>query len=316
MLIIQFLLLLLGLSILWGGAELLVKGSANLAIGIGIRPLVVGLTIVAMGTSSPELAVSLIAALRDTKELSLANIVGSNIANIGLVISVCAIIQPLKIERAMFRQEIPILLLGTLAFIVLSFDGMLGPIDGIIMLVGFVTFSYVMVRSSKKDRNAAKENADFVDISGDTKKVVKQFVYVFVGLIGIIGGSHFIVNSAEFIATYFNISRAVIGLSIVAIGTSLPELAISAVGTARGQVDIAVGNAIGSNIFNTLFVIAIVAVVTPIPVDMSMLKMNYPVMAGFTLVSVPLLWTRFQLSRWEGGLLLIAYCAFLGYAYL
>jgi cation:H+ antiporter len=316
MLLIQFLLLLLGLSILWGGAELLVKGSANLAIGIGIRPLVVGLTIVAMGTSSPELAVSLIAALRDTKELALANIVGSNIANIGLVIAVCAMIRPLKIERAMFRQEIPILLIGTLAFSLMCLDGVINYIDGIILLAGFSAFLFFMIKSSKKDRIASKANDDFVDISGDYKEVWTQMFYVIIGLVGLIGGSHFIVNSAQFIAAHFNISPVVIGLSIVAIGTSLPELAISAVGTARGQADIAVGNAIGSNIFNTLFVIAIVAIITPIPVEASMLKLHFPVMAGFTLVSVPMLRTQFCLTRWEGALLFLAYLAFLVYAYL
>lgn len=316
MLIIQFLLLLLGLSILWGGAELLVKGAANLAIGIGIRPLIVGLTIVAMGTSSPELAVSLIAALRDTKELALANIVGSNIANIGLVIAVCAMIRPLQIERAMFRQEVPILLIGTFAFAMMCLDGILNITDGIILLLGFVAFLFFMVQSSRKDRDAAKESNDFVDISGDPGAMLKQVLFLFIGLIGLIGGSHFIVEAAEFIAVHFHISPVVIGLSIVAIGTSLPELAISAVGTARGQADIAVGNAIGSNIFNTLFVIAIVAVITPIPVDMSVFKLHFPVMIGFTLVSVPMLWTRFKLSRWEGAILFVFYLAFLGYTYL
>ncbi len=316
MLIIQFLLLLLGLSILWGGAELLVKGAANLAIGIGIRPLVVGLTIVAMGTSSPELAVSLIAALRDTKELALANIVGSNIANIGLVIAVCAMIRPLQIERSMFRKEIPILLIGTLAFCLMGLDGLLNVVDGLLLIAGFAAFLFFTVQSSKKDRHAAKENADFIDISSDPKAVVKQLLLVAAGLVGLVGGSHFIVNSAEFIAAYFHISQVVIGLSIVAIGTSLPELAISAVGTARGHTDIAVGNAIGSNIFNTLFVIAFVAVITPIPVETSTLKLHFPVMVAFTLVSAPMLRTRFRLNRWEGALLFVAYLGFLGYAYL
>jgi len=315
MLITQFLLLLLGLSLLWGGAELLVKGAANLAIGIGIRPLIVGLTIVAMGTSSPELAVSLLAALRDTKDLSLANIVGSNIANIGLVIGVCAMIRPLTIGRSMFRQEIPILLISTFAFSLMSRDGMLGTLDGIILLLGFGAFLFFMIRSSRRDRDAAKLNEDFVDIVGDPKAVLKLGNYIVIGLAGLLGGSHFIVNSAQYIAAYFKISPVVIGISIVAIGTSLPELAISAVGAARGRVDIAVGNAIGSNIFNTLFVIAVVAVITPIPVDPLLLKIHYPAMVIFTLVSVPMLWTHFQLSRWEGAILFIAYLAFLGYAY-
>lgn len=316
MLLSQFLVLLLGLFVLWGGAELLVKGAANLAIGIGIRPLIVGLTIVAMGTSSPELGVSLIAALRETKDLSLANIIGSNIANIGLVVSVCAMIRPLETIKSMFLKEVPILLAATFAFSFMSWDGMISTIDGILLLLGFIAFLYFMVKTSQKDRSAAKLDADFVDLSRDTKAIWKQLFYILGGVVGLIGGSYFIVNSAEYIATYFNISPFVIGISLVAIGTSLPELAISAVGAARGRVDIAVGNAIGSNIFNTLFVIALVSVITPIPVERSLFKLHYPFMIGFTLVSVPMLWSNFKLSRLEGVLLFIAYVVFLGLVYL
>lgn len=311
MLTIQIILLLIGLFILWGGAELLVKGSANLAIGFGIRPLIVGLTIVAMGTSSPELAVSLLAALRDTKDLSLANIVGSNIANIGLVISISAMIRPLSIAKSMFRYEVPILLLGTLLFGYMSWDGLISRIDGSILIAGFIVFLFFMIRASQKDRSQAKSHQDFVDIARNPQAVLKQFIYMTFGLAGLIAGSFLIVHSAEFIAEFFHISRFIIGISVVAVGTSLPELAISAVGAARGRVDIAVGNAIGSNIFNTLFVIAFVAIITPIPVERSLFYLHYPFMIGFTLVTIPMLWSRFRLSRAEGILLFIIYFLFL-----
>ncbi|MBN1479548.1 calcium/sodium antiporter [candidate division KSB1 bacterium] len=315
MLITQLILLLGGLFILWGGAELLVKGSANLAIGMGVRPLIVGLTIVAMGTSSPELAVSLLAALRDTKDLSLANIIGSNIANIGLVISICAMIRPLTIARSMFRYEVPILLLGTLTFSVMSWDGLISKMDGLFLLLGFVAFLFFMIRASKKDRSQAKSNQDFVDIAHNPRAILKQFLYILLGLVGLVAGSFSIVHSAEYIAEYFHVSQFIIGVSIVAVGTSLPELAISAVGAARGRVDIAVGNAIGSNIFNTLFVIAFVSTITPIPVARSLFYVHYPFMIGFTLVSIPMLWSRFRLSRAEGIILFIIYLIFLGFIF-
>ena len=311
MLIQEIVFLILGLFILWVGAELLVKGSSSLAIGLGIRPLIVGLTIVAMGTSSPELAVSLIAALRETKDLSLANIIGSNIANIGLVVGVCALIRPLKIEQSMLRYEVPIMVIGTIIFSVLSYDREIGRLDGFILLLGFIVFLVIMIKASQKDRSKAKLDASFVDIRKDKKLFGKQFLYIIVGLVGLVGSSYLIVQSAEYIAEYAGVSPFVIGVSIVAVGTSLPELAISAVGVARGRVDIAVGNAVGSNIFNTLFVIATVSVITPIPVDRSLFSLHYPAMLLFTLISVPMLRSGFRLSRWEGGLLLFLYFLFM-----
>jgi len=308
---LQFVYMIIGLFVLWGGAELLVKGSSNVAIGLGVRPLVVGLTVVAMGTSSPELAVSMFAALTHTKDISLANIVGSNIANIALVIGVSAMIRPLQIEKSIFRSEIPIVLAGTLLFSYMSWDGIVGVLDGIILLAGFVLFLVYMVKRSLSDRSAAKNSQDFVDIRKAPKKLFKQFLFILLGLAGLIGGSYFIVESAKAIAEFLGISAFVVGVSIVAIGTSLPELAISAVGALRGRADLAVGNAIGSNIFNTLFVIALVAVIAPIPVDRSLFNLHYPFMIGFTLLVVPLMWTRFRLGRLEGAALVASYIVFI-----
>ena len=308
---LQFIYMIIGLFVLWGGAELLVKGSSNVAIGLGVRPLVVGLTVVAMGTSSPELAVSMFAALTHTKDISLANIVGSNIANIALVIGVSAMIRPLQIEKSIFRSEIPIVLAGTLLFSYMSWDGIVGVLDGIILLAGFVLFLVYMVKRSLSDRSAAKNSQDFVDIRKTPKKLFKQFLFILLGLAGLIGGSYFIVESAKAIAEFLGISAFVVGVSIVAIGTSLPELAISAVGALRGRADLAVGNAIGSNIFNTLFVIALVAVFAPIPVDRSLFNLHYPFMIGLTLLVVPLMWTRFRLGRLEGAALVASYIVFI-----
>jgi cation:H+ antiporter len=316
MLILQLLYLLIGLFLLWGGAELLVKGSSSIAIGFGVRPLVVGLTIVAMGTSSPELAVSLFAALANTKDLSLANIIGSNIANIGLVVGISAMIKKLTFEKSLFRSEIPILVFSTLLFSFMSWDGLISMLDGIVLLICFVLFLVYMVKRSLNDRSAAKSSADFVDIKNNPKKMLKQGLFILSGLVGLVAGSFLIVESAEFIARFFGVSTFIIGVSVVAVGTSLPELAISAVGAARGRADLAIGNAIGSNLFNTLFVLAVVAVITPIPVDRSLFKLHYPFMIGFTLLVVPLMWTKFRLTRTEGAMLFAAYVAFLFFLFI
>jgi len=304
-------LLLGGMLFLWGSAELLVKGSSELAIGFGIRPMLVGLTIVAMGTSSPELAVSLYAALTATKDISLGNIIGSNIANIGLVVSICAMIKKLHIEKSAFRREIPIMVGGTLLFCLLAWNGVLSFWDGLILLACFFAFMMFTIKQSRGDRNRAKAQEGFVDIRKDTKAVLKNLLYIFVGLVGLILASYLIVNSAKYIANYFGISTFVIGISLVAIGTSLPELAISVVGVVRGEVELAIGNAIGSNIFNTLFVIATVAVVTPIPVDRSLFQLHIPFMVGFTIVMIPMMRTKSMINRVEGLILFLAYAVFI-----
>lgn len=254
---------------------------------------------------------SLLAAIRDTKDLSLANIIGSNIANIGLVVGVCAVIRPLKIEQSMLRYEVPIMILGTLVFSWMSWDGLISQRDGVILLIGFLIFLFIMIKASKKDRSKAKLDSAFVDIRKQPGQVMKQLLFILLGLAGLIGGSYLIVQSAEFIAAYFGVSAFIIGISVVAIGTSLPELAISAVGAIRGSADLAVGNAVGSNIFNTLFVIAIVSVLLPIPVDRSLFTLHYPFMLAFTIISFPMMRSKFRLSRWEGVLLLLGYVIFM-----
>ena len=309
--ILHILILIGGLLVLWGGAEFLVKGSSRIAVGFGVRPAVVGLTIVAMGTSSPEFAVSLFAALTHAKDLSLANIIGSNIANIGLVVGVSAMIKPIKIKKEMFRSEMPILLLSAFVFSLLCWDGVLGRIDGAILLAGFIIFLLFMVRRSLKDRTAAKRDKDFKDIRHDSKMLLLQGAFIILGLAGLVAGSYLIVESAKQIATHLGVSPFVIGISMVAVGTSLPELAISAVGVAREEHDLAVGNAVGSNIFNTLFVIAAVSLITPIPVAHILFNLQFPAMVLFSLVIVLLVTLRRRTSRYEGAALFIAYVFFI-----
>ncbi|MDZ7725187.1 MAG: calcium/sodium antiporter [candidate division KSB1 bacterium] len=307
--IVSILLLIAGLFLLWIGSEFLVKGSSSLALHMGVRPILVGLTVVAMGTSSPELAVSLTAALQNSKAISLGNIIGSNIANIGLVLGTCALINPLKIERATLRNEVPIMIGAILLFCFLSFDGLLSFWDGLILVALFLGFLILIANLAKKDRKKAKELA-VVDQTGE-KHLLKNILFIILGLAGLVYGAVLIVNSSIDIANALGVSQAVIAVSMVAVGTSLPELAISAVASIRGESELAVGNAVGSNIFNTLFVIAIVAMISPIPVNRELFQLDYPAMLVFTLITGPLMMTRFRISRLEGIFLLLLYVGFI-----
>lgn len=302
------LLLVLGLGLLWGGSELLVRSSSKLALSMGVRPILVGLTVVAMGTSSPELAVSLTAALQDTKGISLGNIIGSNIANIGLVVGACALIRPLQIQRSTLRNEVPIMVLAILLFSFMCWDGIITFLDGLVLFIFFIFFLIIIWKLAHKDRQKAKDWSIEKLYQG---KLLLDIIFIIFGLGALIGGAVLIVESAVVIAEALGVSEAVIAISMVAVGTSLPELAISAVGSARKESDLAVGNAVGSNIFNTLFVIAVVAMVTPIPVSRELFSFQFPAMIFFTLIAVPMMWTRFRMARWEGLLLLILYGVFI-----
>lgn len=314
MLLSDILFFFAGVILLWQGAEILVRGSSKLALRIGVRPLVVGLTIIAMGTSAPEFAVSMLSALRHTNDIALGNIIGSNIANIGLVIGITALIRPLKIEVTTVRREMPFLIVATAVFYLLSLDKKLSFIDGLILLTGFMVFLGYMFRMASQQRKDGKKlRAEMEENENETKRrpIKRYFAMIFAGLAGLLLGSYWLVNSAVVIAETLGVSQVVIGITMVAVGTSLPELAISAVGAVRGHIDIAVGNAVGSNIFNTLFVIAAVSMVTTIRVDVHLLHFEYLVMLGFTLISFPLMRTGYKLNRPEALALLSGYSIFI-----
>jgi len=319
MLISDILFFIAGIMLLWQGAEVLVRGSSKLALRIGVRPLVVGLTVIAMGTSAPEFAVSMLSALRHTNDIALGNIIGSNIANIGLVIGITALIRPLTIEVNTVRREMPFLIVATAVFYLLSLDKKLNFIDGLILLSGFMVFLGYMFRMASQQRKDGKKLRAEMEENGDEKKkrpLKRYFAMIFAGLLALLLGSYWLVKSAVVIAETLGVSQVVIGITMVAVGTSLPELAISAVGAVRGHIDIAVGNAVGSNIFNTLFVIAAVSMVTTIKVDAHLLHFEYPVMLIFTLISFPLMRTGYKLSRPEAFALLGGYSIFISLLFI
>lgn len=303
-----------GLIGLYYGAEWLVRGSARLARSMGISALVVGLTVVAFGTSAPELIVSVVAAVGGTPSVAVGNVVGSNIANVGLILGLAAVVSSMKVEMRLITREMPIMLLATLLLLVLAFDGQLSRVDGVIFLIGFSGYLLLMLVAARAEpaiilaEFAEFERAENREAVGGAR--LRNSLLVLIGLAALAGGAHLLVGAAVFFARAFGISELLIGLTVVAVGTSLPELATSLVAAFRGEADIAVGNIVGSNIFNILLILGVTPVVRPLPVDLSLYRLEIPVMVGLS-VALPLFArTGLRVVRWEGALLLSVYVAF------
>jgi cation:H+ antiporter len=316
--------LVLGMSILVAGGELLVKGASSLARGLGVSPLVIGLTVVAFGTSAPELAVNVGASLRDSGALSFGNIFGSNMANIGLIMGFVAIISPVHIENIVIRRELPMLLLATSAAAIMAFDVDLGGPsnvyqrgDGLILLLFFVVFLYYTVGDLRRRRNGGESGGvangmvDQADAeNGPEPKLARDILMTGLGLVGLIGGAELTVTNAVEVARFFDVPEFLIGLTLVSVGTSLPELVSSISAVRHGRPDMAVGNVIGSNIFNTLLVAGTTATIRPLPIppgghiDITVTAM---LSLAFTLVAS----THNRLIiRSEGALLMLGYLTY------
>lgn len=306
------LLLIVGLLILGFGAELLVSGSSRLSMRLGISPLIVGLTVVAFGTSAPELAVSIVSALSDHSSLALANVIGSNIANIGLILGITAFICPIKIEVQLVRQEIPLVIVSGIALGLMLLDQELSLLDGIILssgLIAYLSFSYWQAR---KEKSRAEIDLAPLMIRKELGTLPVHLLLICVGLFLLIMGSRLFVNNAVEIARLIGVSEAVIGLTLIAIGTSVPELATATLAALRKQSDIAVGNIIGSNIFNILCVLGLTALFSVLQIG-TLSVFDFTVMLVFALVLLPLAKSGLTLSRKEGLGLLIAYAGYLTY---
>lgn len=301
-----------GILMLYAGAEGLVRGSSSLALRVGIAPLVVGLIVVSLGTSSPELVVSLKAALEGNGNISLGNVVGSNIANIALILGVAAIIRPMKVLAQVVKREIPIMIFVSLILVLFLIDHQLSFIEGIVFSIGIVVYSFISVYLAKKENNKLIEE-EFVE--GISKKPLNKWlaiVFIIAGLSLLIFGANLFLEAAVEIAKIFGLSQAVIGLTIIAIGTSLPELVTSAVASFKNEADIAIGNAVGSNIFNIFLILGITAIVIPINAE-EISGVDIIVMLITAVIILPLSWTGFVLKRWEGVLLLTGYLVYLYY---
>ncbi|WP_022836346.1 calcium/sodium antiporter [Salisaeta longa] len=298
-------LFVVGLIALYYGAEGLIAGASSVALRYGIRPILVGLTIVALGTSMPEFVVNLLAAVQGESALALGNIVGSNIANIALILGVCALVVPLTVQAPVLKKEYPFMLLTMLVFYGLAWDGAVTALDGGILLVGLVA---LLTYLASQGRTAEAVSAEEVGVSG-----VRRTLYIVGGIVGLAVGAHWMVESAVSMADRFGIDHAVVGLTVVALGTSLPELAASLVGTLKDEADLSFGNVVGSNMLNVLFVVGLVALFRPLDVDAAALRIHFPVMIGFALLLLPLARTHYELARWEGGLLVSGFVAYMGY---
>ncbi|MDH4321490.1 MAG: calcium/sodium antiporter [Desulfobulbaceae bacterium] len=319
--LLDILMLAGGMTLLLGGGELLVRGASALAKAVGVSPLIIGLTVVAFGTSAPELAVNMIAALNGSGDISFGNIIGSNIANIGLILGVAALIKPLEIHSSVINRELPMMLLASAAAALLGLDRLLRDVpstydraDGLMLLLLFCIFIHYTVSEVLRQRRVDPDAlfAEAAELAGEdgSEKVGRNLFLTVAGLAALIGGGRLTVDAAVSLAQAFQVPQVLIGLTVVALGTSLPELVTSLVATYRGQTDIAVGNVIGSNIFNLLFVMGMSSTTATIPIPGNG-ALDLLVMTVLSLLLLPFTIThQRRIVRWEGAVLLGIYLAY------
>ncbi len=309
------LLLLVGFVLLIKGADFFVDGSSSVARLLKIPSIIIGLTVVALGTSAPEAAVSISAALKGANEIALSNIIGSNMFNLLMVIGICAIIKPILVSKDLYKRDFPLCILFTIIVTLMVLDRQLQRFDGIIMLIAFVAFMFILTKSALKSRKQAISEEDTSEIKAYSP--LKSFILIAVGLIGIAFGGQIVVDNACNIASLFGLSQTLIGLTIVACGTSLPELVTSIVAAGKGENDLALGNVVGSNIFNLLFILGISATIHPIGGPGNLIITNslidLIILSIVTILFFVLVWTKKTVNRWEGASVVIIYLAYLVY---
>ncbi len=306
--------LVTGLVLLIVGAELLVRGASRLAAAAGISPLVAGLTVVAFGTSAPEMFVSAIAAANGQAGIALGNVLGSNLFNILLILGASALVVPLAVSAQLVRFDVPIMIAASFLMLILGIDGRFGLLDGMILVVGLVLYNLVLMRKSRDEQMTTGA----ADRPPGTQKWFVNPILVLSGLGLLVLGSRWFVDGAMIMARYLGVSELIIGLTFVAAGTSLPEAATSIVAAFRGQRDIAVGNVVGSNIFNILAVLGLSSLVSAdgIPVPEAALGFDIPLMIAAAVACLPIFFTGYIISRWEGALFLGYYVVYILYLVL
>lgn len=314
-------MIVLGLVLLVVGAELLVRGASRLALRFGISPLVIGLTVVAFGTSAPELAVSVQSGLTGQPGIAVGNIVGSNIFNILMVLGLSALITPLVVPQPLVRIDVPLVIGASVLLWIMALDGRISRFDGLLLTAGIVAYTVFAIRQGHKENTDAQTES--LQEFGDRKnqwlgRLPVQIAYIAAGLALLVLGAHWLVAGAVEIARMLGVSEVIIGLTIVAAGTSLPELATSAVAALRGERDIAVGNVIGSCLFNLLAVAGIASLVMPggFNVAPALLRFDIPVMIAAALACLPIFATGHLIARWQGALFLGYYAAYVSYLIL
>ena len=307
------LLLIGGFGALWFGAEWLVRGAARIATKMGVSPVVIGLTLVSLGTSAPELVVGIVAALDERTGLLIGNVMGSNLANIGLILGATAVIRPLAVADRVISRDVPIMVLVTIFIFPLMLDNTVVLGDGLILLVVLVLYVAFTFRTVDEDMSQLDEGAggDSEEAADAARELLVNLGLVTAGAIGLGLGGKAIVEGASYLASELGASEELIGLTVVAVGTSLPELVTSVVAAARQQTDIAVGNIVGSNIFNLTAVLGASALVSELPVDSSILTRQLPAVLVISLLAWPITASARRVRRSEGVLLLAAYFGFM-----
>lgn len=308
--------LIIGLVLLVWGAEYLVRGASNLATAAGVSPLVVGLTVVAFGTSSPELAVSVMSAFKGQADLALGNVVGSNIFNVLFILGISAIIVPLVVAQQLVRFDVPVMIGVSGLLFLLGMDGNIGRMDGLLLFAGTMAYTVFLIKQSRTESSAEVKAEYEQHYTGDKKAgMLKNIGLIAIGLGGLMLGSKWLVDSAVSIAQSFGVSELVIGLTIVAAGTSMPEVATSVVAAVRGERDIAVGNVVGSNIFNIILVLGLSSIVSPAGIEVSRAAMSFdiPVMIGVAIACFPVFFLGYRITRFNGAAFLAFYVIYITY---
>ena len=301
--------LVAGLALLVFGAELLVRGASRIAAGLGISPLVIGLTVVALGTSSPELAISVSSAWQGETEIAVGSVIGSNIYNVLLILGLSALITPLLVSKQLVKIDVPIMIGASVLAFVLALDGRIAFWEGGLLFAGLIAYCVLAIRIGR----ATGETGEPV---AKSRRWVLDLALILAGLLLLVLGARWLVDAAVAIATAMGVSELIIGLTIVAAGTSAPEIATSVLAALRGERDIAVGNVVGSNLFNLLCVLGLTALVAPdgLPVPAAALRFDFPVMIAVAVACLPIFFVGYTIQRWEGAVFLgyfVAYTAYL-----
>ncbi|MFQ3671208.1 MAG: calcium/sodium antiporter [Verrucomicrobiia bacterium] len=300
----------LGLVLLYYGAEWLITGAASAAVRCGISPLVAGLTVVAFGTSSPELVVSLSAAFKGNPDVAVGNVVGSNIFNVAIILGLVAVICPVRIQVQLIRVDMPILIVVSLVAAAMLHTGRVGRMEGACLFAGIIAYTVFAVIMAKRESSKAAVSEFAEEVKTTGKHPLYDLGLIIGGLLVLVGGGQLFVVGSVGLARSLGLSDAIIGLTLVAAGTSLPELAASTVAALRKEPDIAVGNIVGSNLFNILSILGLTALVHPLQVS-GITWWDLGTMLATTIILLPLMWTGSILRRWEGGLLLLMYAVYL-----
>ena len=310
----DLLLIMLGVGFLYAGGEGLVRGASALGRRLGLSPVVIGLTIVSLGTSSPELAATLAGVLKDLPAVSFGNVVGSNIANLALVLGITSAIWPLAVSAKFLNRDVPFMLLTSALLFPMVWDRSISRLDGALMLLIMALYlRHILTRTEE----SAEVTAEFAQEYGTRGTPPgRSLTMIVVGIAALVLGAHLLIQGAVGIARVLGISERVIGLTMVAFGTSLPELASSIVAALRREGDIVLGNLIGSNIFNVLFILGLTSVIKPVAIVAQGVWLDLLVMMGVSILVWLFLTTQSRLTRWEGGLLILIYVAYMTYLFV